>query len=66
MPTCLGRADEADMQMPLVAGSVNQGRPPKRQGEPTSLGWTPAPPRPIHNASCRAAVFDRLTGRPST
>ena len=54
------------MQMPLVAGSVNHGRPPKRQGEPTSLGWTPARPWPIQTASRRAAALAGLTGRPST
>ena len=45
---------------------MNHGRPPKAQGEPTSLGWAPARPWPIHTASRRAAVFERLTGRPST
>ena len=49
-PTC---------RCPWWPASVNQGRPPKRQGEPTSLGWTPARPRPIHRASWRAAVLDR-------
>jgi hypothetical protein len=53
------------MQMPLVA-SVGEPRPaPKAQGEPTSLGCTPARPRPIQTASRRAAAFEGLTGWPS-
>ena len=56
-PTC---------RCPWWPASVNQGRPPKGQGEPTSLGCTPARPRPIHSASRRAAALAGLTGRPST
>ena len=50
-PTC---------RCPWWPRSVNQGRPPKDQGEPTSLGWTPARPWPIQTASRRAAGLARL------
>ena len=70
-PTITGHRPESGQgsrhaDAPGGAASVNQGRPPKRQGEPTSLGWTPARPWPIQTASRRAAAFAGLTGRPST